>query len=477
MTTASEPGSTTGAAEPVGLDTARMVADRLGLDFPERRSADLERGLARAARAEGFRGVDEYVVWLYGQATESTGWHRLAGELTVGESFFFRDRAIHDALERRVLPGLIAERREVGVLRLRLWSAGCSTGEEPYSLAMLLNRLLPDRERWQLTILGTDIDPQALAAARRGVYRQWALRELPDWARRHFHQRGSERYELDPGIREMVTLAPLNLVSTSYPSAVTGTGAMDLIMCRNVLMYLTRTAQRATVVRLQRALVDGGWLVVGAAEGSPELLRPLAPVLFPDAILRRKPTSAAIDVRTGAPLPPAEHVHEPAAGHEPAATRRAPAPRVADRPGATTAARPDDRGEPRPSPVQRARVEADRGGLERASELCRVALEQDRLDPEAHLLLAAIHRERGETAAALDAVRAAIYADPDHAPAHFLLGSVLLQQGSTQLGRQSMETAAGLLSALPPDEPLAHGDGLTAGVLLATARAHLALVS
>jgi len=460
VTAASEPEATT---DPLAVDTARLVAERLGLDFPARRSADLERGLARAARAEGIRGVDEYVSWLRRQPTESTGWHRLAGELTVGESYFFRDRAIHDALERHVLPGLIAERREAGVLRLRVWSAGCSTGEEPYSLAMLLDRLLPDRERWQLTILGTDIDPQALAAARRGVYRPWALRELPGWARRHFTSSGADRYELSVGIRGMVTLAPLNLVSTGYPSAVTGTGAMDLIMCRNVLMYLTRTAQRAAVERLQRALVAGGWLVVGAAEGSPELLRPLAPVLFPDAILRRKPTAGAIDVRTGAPLP----VPRAAAPVEPAAPRRAPAPRAAGGPAQGAG----------PTPVQRARAAADRGGLERASELCRAALEQDRLDPEAHLLLAAIRRERGESDAAVEGARAAIYAAPDHAPAHFLLGSILLQQGSTQLGRQSMETAVTLLSSLPPDEPLAPGDGLTAGVLLATARAHLALVS
>ena len=455
MTAASEPGSTTAAAAPVALDTAKLVADRLGLDFPARRSADLERGLARAARAEGYRSVADYVGWLRGQPTESTGWHRLAGELTVGESYFFRDSAVHEALERRVLPGLIAERREAGVLRLRVWSAGCSTGEEPYSLAMLLDRLLPDRERWQLTILGSDIDPQALAAARRGIYRQWALRELPGWARRHFTRHGAERYELAAGIREMVTLAPLNLVSTGYPSAVTGTGAMDLILCRNVLMYLTRPAQRATVERLQRSLVAGGWLVVGPAEGSTELLQPLAPVLFPDAILRRKPTAGAIDVRTGAPLPSPR------------------APRAADGPAQPSRGQADTQ----PTPLQRARAEADRGGLERASELCRAALEQDRLDPEAHLLLAAIHRERGENAAALEAARAAIYAAPDHAPAHFLLGSVLLQQGSTQLGRQSMETATTLLSSLPPDQPLAQGDGLTAGVLLATARAHLALVS
>jgi chemotaxis protein methyltransferase CheR len=130
------------------------------------------------------------------------------------------------------------------------------------------------------------------------------------------------------------------------------------------------------------------------------------------------------------------------------------------------------------SDLQLAQALADRGKLEAARELCEAALARDRLDPEAHLLLAAICHEQGEFLAALEALRRAIYLAPDSAPAHFLLGSLLLQQGQRKRGRRSMETVVSLLSSVPRDEAVAGGgDGLTAGRLLETARMYLELPS
>jgi chemotaxis protein methyltransferase CheR len=400
------------------------------------------------------------VAWLRVLPAASPDWRRLAGELTVGESYFFRDRPTHDALMRHVLPGLIAERRLAGRLHLRLWSAGCSHGEEAYSLAILVDRLLPDRAKWQVTILGTDVDPRALEAAQRGIYRPWALREIPDWIRPYFTCRGPDRFELAPEIRRMVTLAPLNLASEAYPASTAG---MDVIVCRNVLMYFTPAARRATLERLKRRLAGGGWLVVGPAEASPELMRPLAPVYFPGAVLRRKAAAPAPVERAGAPDRPAPF-ERPRAGAE------------LDRPAPFERARSRTAPE-RPALVERARAEADLGRLDRASELCRLALERDRLDAEALLLLATIDREQGDPEAALASARAAVYAAPESAAAHFLLGSVLLQQGAVEQGRRSMETVAGMLESVPPDQPISAGEGMTAGVLLATARAHLALAT
>lgn len=270
-----------------------LIASRLGLDFTERRQADLERGLAQAIRAASRAVPETYLAWLATISDEDPEWRRLAAHLTVGETYFFRDPACFDALDRQVLPELIAARRSESMPRLRIWSAGCATGEEPYSLAILLDRLLPDRSDWALTILATDINPEALEAARRGLYREWALRETPQWVRdRYFHRQGRGAFVVEPRIRRMVTFAPLNLAEDSYPALMTNTSAMDLILCRNVLMYFTRDAQRATVARLRRALVTGGWLVVSPAEASVELFRPLAPVNFPGAIFYRKAGAA-----------------------------------------------------------------------------------------------------------------------------------------------------------------------------------------
>ncbi|MBI4637216.1 MAG: tetratricopeptide repeat protein [Candidatus Rokubacteria bacterium] len=449
-----------------------LIASRLGLDFGENRRADLERGLLNACRRSSVAsGPEAYLAWLASLPDQSAEWRRLASHLTVGETYFFRDHALFEALEQRVLPSLIEARRSEAILRLRLWSAGCATGEEPYSLAILLDRLLPDCSEWVLTILATDINPNALDVARRGLYREWSFRDTPQWIRdRYVHRRGAETFEVDPRIRRMVTVAPLNLAEDGYPSVVTNTSAMDVILCRNVLMYFTPEAQRGTVARLHRALVSGGWLAVSPAEASAELFRPLAPVNYPGAMLYRKESGSVPSLLPGWA---AETVVSEAPA--PSLSPCAPSGLVTPPSPVASLSEPPE-GLPRMgTDLQRARALADQGKLEEARELCEAALSRDRLAPEPHLLLAAICQERGEIPAAVEALRRVIYLVPDSAPAHFLLGSLLLRQGQRQRARRSMETVVSLLSSAPRDEAVAGGDGLTAGRLVETARAYLEL--
>ena len=255
-----------------------LIAERLGLDFPEQRDDDLERRFLRAYQAADSADPGRYVAVLAKLPGDSPEWKDFVGHFTVGETYFFRDRGCFEALED-VLAPLVERRRREGSRRLRIWSAGCSSGEEPYSVAMLLDRLLPDRADWSITILATDLNPQTLSAARRGVYREWSLRETPDQLRRrYFATRGAGTFELDSDIRRMVTFAPLNLADGAYPSLATNTSAMDLILCRNVIMYFTRAAQRETVARLQElepAVSVSGRVDVG--EGVLVDGRPAAP--------------------------------------------------------------------------------------------------------------------------------------------------------------------------------------------------------
>lgn len=464
-------------SEEVGRRFRDLVSLRLGLAFPEARQTDLERGLLRACRSSPLSTPEPYVAWLATLSDQSPEWRRLASHLTIGETYFFRDPALFEALENQILPSLIAARRAQGMLHLRLWSAGCATGEEPYSLAILLDRLLPDRSQWALTILATDINVEGLHVAQQGTYRQWSFRNTPEGVRtRYFHHRDAETFEVAPGIRQMVVFAPLNLNDGSYPSVVTNTVAMDLIFCRNVLMYFTPQTQRATVLRLREALVTGGWLAVSPAEASAELLRPLVPVQCSGAILYHKKD----------PGSPFAFTAERSAVTSSMANREAkPALPDVFTPEPLVKAQPDraalpaeDLERPRPdaaSLLQRARDLADQGQLDEAHRLCERALARDQLDPEAHVLLAAICQERGEVGAAVEALRRAIYLDPDSVPAHFLLGSLLLRQGEQRRGQRSMETAVGLLRSRPRDEVVPGTDGLSAGPLLEMARAYLEL--
>jgi len=444
------------------VQVQQLISRRLGLAFTEGRQADLTQGFTRACRSSPVPTFSDYLAWLEELPDDNPEWRRLAAYLTVGETHFFRDSACFDALERHVLPNLLEARRREGVLRLRIWSAACSTGEEPYSLAMVLDRLLPDRARWVITLLATDISSRALEAAHRGRYRDWSFRETPAWIRqRYFRGRGDGTVEVDPPIRAMVTLAALNLATDSYPSPVTNTGAMDLILCRNVLMYFTRAMQQATVARLQRALVPGGWLIVSPAEASAELFRPLVPVNFPGAIFYRKgqelvdPSGATSLAEAGfsefaAPL------------------------REACLPARSSPLERREKIEPDPAAdLEQARALADQGQLEQAQKLCTTLLSRDRLNVDAYLLFAAIAHERGELRAAHHAAHRALYLAPDSAIAHYLMGSVLFRQGHRRRGRKSMETVVTLLRGVPRDTALPGGDGLSAGRLLEMARTYL----
>lgn len=395
---------------PVINGARTLVARRLGLDFPARRGADLERALTAAA---GDAGELALLAALHEQPTSGPQWRALIAALTVRESYFFRDAPLFAALEQ-VLAELIARRRAAGDLRLALWSAGCAAGEEPYSLAMLVERLLGDPAGWQLTILATDVNAASLEAAAHGTYSAWALRETPAWARaRHFRPSGSKRYELSRRIRELVTFAPLNLAVDGYPSS------LDVIVCRNVLMYFTEAARRAAVARLASAVAPGGWLA----------LSPLDSVAEPAGFEAVEQPGCRL-LRRDRPVP--------------APTRPAAAPA--------------------PPALTRARAHADSGRLDAALVLCRAALREDALDIEAHLLLAAIEEERGDLDAAIAALRRAIYVAPDASTAHLRLGGLLLRTGALEEGRRSLATAAELLRRRPP-ETLVPG-GLTAGSLL-----------
>jgi chemotaxis protein methyltransferase CheR len=447
-----------------------VIAARLGLDFPETRQADLERGLRRVIERAAAGSPERWVASLATLPDESLQWRRLAAALTVGETYFFRDRACMEALERQVLPALIEARRAAGHPRLRLWSAGCATGAEPYSLAILLDRLLPDRDTWAVTILATDINETALDQAHRGLYSEWALRETPAAIRaRYFHRRGKDTLELDPVIRRMVTFAPLNLATDGFPSLLTNTGAMDLIVCRNVLMYFSGERQRAVAARLAEALVAGGWLVVAPAEASIELFRPLLPVHLFDAIFYRKaPDAAGPSPRPAPALPQAVSV-----------AARCPTDDSAGPPALAPEGPPFPE-QPRAEPadvLRRIRRWADQGLLEEARRACEGLLAQDPLNAEGSLLLAAICQEQGETETALEALRRTIYLSPHSAAAHFMAGCLCFRQGDRRRGRRFLETVLDLLQSAAPEGLVPGGDGLTVGRVRETARAYLEIQS
>ncbi|RME66208.1 MAG: protein-glutamate O-methyltransferase, partial [Caldilineae bacterium] len=192
-----------------------LIQKHSGLQVPDYRLPELKRVLDELLTTTGLQSLDALLQRLSGPIGLQDR-QRLIHQMTVGETYFFRDGAQFKALEQEVLPLLIRQRRRVG--SLRIWSAACSTGEEPYSLAILVHRLLRrELDGWRIVILGTDINHDALSRARQAQYRPWSLRATSDPIRGMYFQPIGEMWELRPEIRRMVTFQALNLVKDPYP--------------------------------------------------------------------------------------------------------------------------------------------------------------------------------------------------------------------------------------------------------------------
>jgi chemotaxis protein methyltransferase CheR len=243
----------------------RYIAQERGIDCRKYKTNFLERRLASRMRAHH---VSDYQSYLYILKKHPEELDALLDNLTINLTYFFRDQSVFEALRKEVLAPLIRERDHPGRRQLRLWSAGCATGEEPYSLAILLHQLLgASLPHWDITLLATDLDEKALAKARAGVYDAFSFREVSAQELSPYFTIQNGRYHLVPEVKSLVTFQRHDLLGDSYPSN------MDVILCRNVLIYFTREQHDYIFTMFHRALKDGGVLVTGKTE---IMLGPLA---------------------------------------------------------------------------------------------------------------------------------------------------------------------------------------------------------
>ncbi len=500
--------------DPMLQQMSERIERTTGLHFPPARFADLERGLAQAAREAGYRDARAYAESLLSRDLRVADLEALAGSLTIGETHFFRDVRAAEFLEATLLPDLIAGARSRN-RRLRIWSAGCASGEEAYSIAILLHRIIPDLSDWHITILGTDINPRVLVRAAAGIYTEWSFRDTPAWVKpRYFIAAPGGRYELRPWLKRMVGFACLNLVDDVYPSVLNNTNAMDLIVCRNVLLYFALTRIPQVVQRFHRALVDGGLLVLGAVEASQMKLPEFASVPAQGLALYRKNgaatsrTPARIDERM-----PLDHPVTP----PPAAVRVAPAPqeRFPSLPVASAASPASPRlvgtvsanvsshrstyaeandlyvaGRYRDaratllagtdadaqSAMLLAQCHANLGELAEALVCCERALATTKTDPALHFLRAGILQELERDEEALLALRSVLFLDSRHVLAHFTAANLHRRCNRMSAAAKHFANVRQLLANRGDSEELPQSGGLTVGRLNAilTATAQLA---
>jgi chemotaxis protein methyltransferase CheR len=497
------------------------IAQRLGLRFDDSKLEFLAAVLDRRADEKSV-SVRLYLDRLDGPEIDAE-LQALALELTVPETYFFRHIDQFRAFAEVALPHAQAARRPIR--KLSMLSAGCASGEEPYSLAMLVRERGAD-QGWNVSIRAVDINPAMLARAARGCYSAWALREMPATSQRRWFRIAGKEFELEEDIRTAVAFREVNLAKENADLWVTE--MYDVIFCRNVLMYFTPDSAQGLVARLTRSLAPGGHLFLGHAEtlrglsndyhlrhthgtfyyqrkfaqhdersgkdedrlddispdqpASHAAVRPVAPVTEPGWTKTWLETiqnaSDRIQVLTERPAEPALRSGRGTGGAMQTATqlplalellkkeRFSDALDLLDRLPAESEKDPDVL-------LLRAALLTHSGELGAAEAVGARLLERDELNTGAHYLLALCRESAGDRQGALDHDQAAVYLDPGFAMPRLHLGLMARRAGDWEGARRELSQALLLLTREDASRLLLFGGGFGRDALIALCRAEL----
>jgi chemotaxis protein methyltransferase CheR len=441
-----------------------VIASRMGLHFPVERWAMLRRNLVLAAREFGFHDMTGFIQWLLSAPLNKEQTDILAAHLTISETYFWREPQVFTALTDFILPEIIRSKsREQGARSkeqrersIRIWSAGCSTGEEPYSIAIALKKTIKKIEDWNITILATDINPKALEKAVAGIYGTWSFRNSPAWLRSTwFHNKEDRQFEIIPEIKKMVTFSCLSLVEMS---AIGNVSTMDIIFCRNVLMYFTKEWVTKISQNLFNSLSEDGWFVVSSSELSSYVFPQFTPVNFPGAVLYRKGKNGSAyscDI-------PSDEMPEPSS--DTAFLTTEVSPRRVVKEVAKVVAKEDIVNTPEESYTDKIfaiRLLANLGHLAEALSLCNEAIASYKLSSGLYFLRASILQELDKSSEAIASLKKAIYIDPDYVMGHFALGNLYNSQGIGKYAKRHFINVLNLLNKCSNDDILPESEGLS----------------
>jgi len=486
---------------------SEFISENLGLYFPEKRRDELCDKFYLAAAEYGFSDAAACIRWLLSAPLSQEQIEILSSYLTIGETHFYRDKNIYEGLENYILPELIKTRREQGRY-LKIWSAGCSSGEESYSIAILLYKMIPDIKNWNISIQATDINPRALEKAKKGIYKKWSFRSTPEWVSDGYfinNQDGS--FTIKPFIKEMVSFSYHNLAKDPFPSMANNTSALDIIFCRNVIMYFQPQLSHRIINQFYRSLLDGGCLIVSGSEGPMARTTRFVTDVLPDTIFYRKDLSKSGTIETY-PVKTTGSFYHNVIHHDsgifPEVSFNYPEyPRSVSADGKTGS--PQEKPviteltEIKPDPVRESALLYDHGNYPEAeailikyllhdqknleamlllvkifsnqgkfceaTDLCRKGIEIDKCNPACYYLLSLIFQEQGKIEEAISSLHRSIYLDSDHVLSYFTLGNILFLQGDMKKAGKYFNNALSILDQCDREIILPGSDGLSSGRL------------
>jgi len=484
-----------------------LVRERTGIRILDHQLETLRRTILEACQRFGHAGCDTYLDVLKNTPGNAPEHEHLIAGITVGESYFFRDQSQMDYLRRVWLPETIRRRRQAGDLRLRIWSAGCSDGQELYSIIIMLHELIPDIAQWNLHLLGTDINVTALTRAVRGRYSSWSFRATPEITReQYFKPDSGQHWLVSPYLRRLAKFSYLNLREDSFPSILSETSAIDLILCRNVFIYFDPDIVGQVMRKFHASLAPEGHLLLGVSDlldsatldgfdlhtlgntfylarherqrHAPETAQPDAPA---DGGAGEFPTGFSAELP--AELSSRRATDSPAARSHPPA--RAPAQNLYTslirllgcESWHEALAEVEQRrrsGDDSATIWQfRAKILANLGRARDALEACEHSLERDATDKHSHFIRALILAELNRLPAAEESLRRTLYLDRNFVEAHYQIGMLQLRRGQRATGVKSLRNALTIAERELPERRLHDAAGMSHARIAAILRNEL----
>jgi chemotaxis protein methyltransferase CheR len=454
-----------------------LIAEKSGIYFDLGKRESLKDNLLERMEDCGLSSFADYFNLLSSPAGTKEFDH-LLNLITIPETYFFRDRAQFSALERFVIPEIVKKKSYPGA-SLRIWSAGCSTGEEPYTIAMILAVAMVDRP---IQILATDVSHHALKAAREGVYTARSVRDMPQEYLNRFFTKNGDHYLLAESIKQMVEFRYFNLVSEPYP--LTEMSGWDIIFCRNVTIYFQAEATRKVIHNFYLSLREGGYLFAGYSESLRYISDEFNTVHMEGAFFYQKGVpqktvrKRARKIRgLRASTAGITRKQEPKAGAgsnsneiEQICATAKELLEMGQPERASEILNPYLREATAPESVilLQAEIALNRGDLDKAVQLCERLVQREPLSIAGHYLLGIIYRTWEDEARAIEEFRKVLYLEPEHALARFNLGELYSQVGQFDEARVEYVEVVRLLKKMPESLDHRFAGGFSPALLIDT---------
>lgn len=424
---------------------ARMMQIETGITYPPGRRSYLECRVDSVVKQLGYESIDAVSNLICHGALPDDDLEAIIKAVTVGETWFYRDRAALVNLTTVLLPELIERKVKSGEQHITAWSAACASGPEAYTLAMLLKEAVP--EHWSVSVLATDLNDTFVDRGRAGVFSRRVVRKLPPaLASRYMRCRG-DRCRVVDEIRALVDFRVLNLLGDPYPSPAAGSH-FDIVSCSNVLIYFDVETAICVLRRLRRSLSKDGLLVVSAVEA------PLAAAAGYTCINQAvcqifRPGSTTTTLTHCPEAESSTALGTPVEVSE--AGRPVPTERASNGPDDP---RPDFRAHLVDTPDARAEakigfVALANGNLEEARRCAQAGINRRDNLAEPHLLMAAVFEELGEHDAARTCYHRVLVIEPQNFAANLAYANLLFREGRTAAAERRYETVLRLLEDTP----------------------------